>query len=302
MNIGFNSVKDKLIWRRERGIYALAKQETKSEIDLAWLSDCKARVNAKEIAITNQKNPDQVISQVLQSGVKHLVQEAGLFLKDELDAALHMMRAPQDYLDYPLSTLFPSSGLDKSRESELVQFEYKFNSNKQKSDILDAFEKFFKSFSDSESFLNDLSLVIDELFTNAMYDAPENNLENTASGKRRDGQEFHLPDGKFGRIFAGKHKNCLAIGCEDPFGTLNVKKILERISLCLTLGADKMIRFGEGGAGIGSYLLFMASTSLYIGVRHQQKTVICSLIPIGLGDRRRNEMPKNIHYCELPEE
>lgn len=276
----------------------MAPQDLKNYLDPIWLPNELLSNLRSEIAFTDKKSPEEVISFVLKNQKRHLVQESNLFLKDEINAAAQMIYAPKKFLEFPLMTLFHSEG---STENELRQFQFPFNSNGQKFDLLKKFEKFFNGISDSLAVLHDASLIIDELFTNAMYNAPFNNLENTASGKKRDESEFEMEDGRSGKIFASVHANRMVIGCEDPYGTLNVKKILQRIQSCLVLGADKMISFEKGGAGIGSYLLFMSSVSLYIGVQKHHKTVICSALPIGIGDLKRNEMPKSLHFFELPE-
>lgn len=253
----------------------------------------------EKIQVTDLLSPYEVISKVLYHSTQNLVQKSNVFFNYEVSAAANMLADPHFFLDSPISCLFSTLDPAPGHEKVVDLFEYQFNWSHQKSDLLLNFGNYFRKFCDGAAILLDASLIIDELFTNAMYNAPDNNYENTRAGATRDEHEFEMRDQKFGKIFAGHHDSRLVIACEDPFGTLNVKKFLERIQACLVLGAETMMCFGAGGAGIGSYMLFTTSVSLYIGVNRNHKTVICCVLPLGVGNHKRNLMPKNIHYLEL---
>ncbi len=250
------------------------------------------------IAMTPDLTPGEVIAHIKQYRVNHLIQRTSIYFDERMKSSAIMLKKPEQYFNSPIKTVFHSEKVNL-KECDLTEFEHKFNSNSQKAELLAKFETYFKSFCNSDALFSDISLIIDELFTNVIYNAPSNDLENTSSGHARDGVKFELEAGCFGRIFAAKKDDCILIGCEDPYGTLNIRKMIERIHACSTLGADTMMKFGDGGAGIGCFLIFMNSMSLFVGVKKGEKTLFCSLIPLGLGDRKRNEMPKDFHCCEL---
>ena len=71
--------------------------------------------------------------------------------------------------------------------------------------------------------------------------------------------------------------------------------VLERIRKCMELGVANAIRQGEGGAGIGSYMVFDACLSYYAGVTPGKESVVCVTMPLGLNRRTMAGLPKNIH-------
>ncbi len=279
----------------------MPKKDSKTENDLNTQLGALSASERSQIMVTSGRSPEEVIACILQNEIRHLIQENMAISDSQVESSLRMLRIPDDFFRSPIKTVFHPAKFNSVQEKALTEFEFRFNSNGQKVELLTLFEKYFKTFNDSAALLSDVSLVIDELFTNAIYNAPSNDLENTATGHVRGDHKLELHSGMFGRIFAGRKSNCLLVGCEDPYGTLNVRKMIERIHACLILGADKMMRFGDGGAGIGCYLIFLNSMSLYVGVEKNKRTMLCSLIPLGLGDRKRNEMTKDFHYIEEEE-
>jgi hypothetical protein len=282
----------------------LAKEDIKKHFSSQWLSSKSNTPQflekfEKKIALADVLSPQEVISTVLEKNIQGLLQKSNIFFEQELDAVAKIIEDPTQFLTAPINCLFNSLDSHRAKNKAVDLFEYQFNLSDQKSALIEQFKNYLNNFCDRASVLQDASLIIDELFTNAMYNAPDNDLENTRAGVRRDSQEFEMREKKFGKMFAGHRDSRLVIGCEDPFGTLNVKKLFEKIRSCLVLGADTMMSFGDGGAGIGGFLLFTTSVSLYVGVKRNQKTVICCVLPIGVGDHKRNLMPKNIHYFEL---
>jgi hypothetical protein len=274
----------------------MVENSLKKFLNPRWTDPLSLKNIESLVKVSNELTALEVIELALNPDFRHVVQTSSLFFKDEVNAAAEMIRSPNSFLKSPLRCLLPSAC---SSEEELRGFEFEFNTNGQKLEMIEKFEKYCRTISDSEAFLQNSNLIADELFTNAIYNAPFNDAENTCPGRKRGSEEIAMPSKKSGRIFSGRHQNRFIIGCEDPFGTLNIKRNFERIKACLVNGATDMIQFGEGGAGLGSYLIYTSSVSLYVGVKKGEKTVVCSLLPLGVGDLKRNEMPKSIHYLDL---
>jgi hypothetical protein len=70
---------------------------------------------------------------------------------------------------------------------------------------------------------------------------------------------------------------------------------LARIDECMKKGVAKSIQNGPGGAGIGSFLIFNASTSFYLGVDRGRKTTVGCALPIAGRAREDYSLPKNLH-------
>ena len=89
----------------------------------------------------------------------------------------------------------------------------------------------------------------------------------------------------------------LVLGVRDSYGTLRFEQVLSRISRCFEDGMAGSIKQGEGGAGIGSFMVFNACISYYAGVERGKRTVVCVSLPVGISRREGNALPKNIHLA-----
>jgi hypothetical protein len=56
-----------------------------------------------------------------------------------------------------------------------------------------------------------------------------------------------------------------------------------------------MINYGEGGAGVGSFLLFRQAIGVYLAVQPGAQTIIAMTFPTRGGSRHRQSIPKSLH-------
>jgi hypothetical protein len=96
-------------------------------------------------------------------------------------------------------------------------------------------------------------------------------------------------------LFAQADAKRLIIGCRDSFGEYDGRMVAERIKSCFDNGVANSIRHGTTGAGIGSYMIFDSCISYYGGSEKGVRTVVCVALPLGIGNRVRTTLPKNIH-------
>lgn len=152
----------------------------------------------------------------------------------------------------------------------------------------------------SQTLIEDVVCVADELFTNAVYNAPfVDKRTHLNPGISRSEMEIHLEADKPVRLFLAHDESRMVLGCKDPFGTLNLVKYFNTIKATYLRGPAATMNFGPGGAGLGSYLIFNAGSSLYFGVSPGNVTIICCVIPLGMSYRKRAEMPKHLHWISL---
>ncbi|MGE3386047.1 MAG: hypothetical protein AB7K41_04900 [Bdellovibrionales bacterium] len=131
-------------------------------------------------------------------------------------------------------------------------------------------------------------VVLEELFMNATIDAPKE--------AQRKGLQ---PNKKQCEFYLCHDENTLQISCSDPYGSLDLKKLLARMDEVYRKGAGEAINFdGAGGAGIGCYLLFEQCKTLIIGVRPGLQTKVSCLIPLKMSRRRKSEISKSLHSFE----
>lgn len=219
---------------------------------------------------------------------KHVIQTTSPFRDAELASSIALIEDPDLYFKSPLLVALDPKGQAKQ---PLLRFEQEFWSSRQKSDLIGSLINAVSSFAKPRSLGDDVRQVADEMFMNAIFNAP---FEPTVAKADRT-KEVSYPDQKKGRLSLGVLNDRIALCCEDPFGSLEARKFLGRILYCFDHGVRRAMNFRDGGAGIGGLLIFEACQSLFIGVKPQVATTIVATFAIGKGSRARRGLPKNLH-------
>jgi hypothetical protein len=124
-----------------------------------------------------------------------------------------------------------------------------------------------------------LSLALDELFTNAAYNAPV-----AADGTRPNAARSRTEAVRSERPFTvrfGKDSNNIAISVRDCYGSLDVERVFSGLRRCFgPQGAT--FEEKEGGAGLGFFMLLQNATRLVINVKRNQFTEVIVLRRRGL--------------------
>ncbi len=234
-----------------------------------------------------------VLTLCVQNGVKHVIQKSNQNSQVEVRFSSLMVAEPNHFFQFPLSCILGS--LDPSSDTELQRTGISFIVEKllQRREILASVETYLTAFTASPALINDILCVIDETLTNAVYNAPfAGGMLSTPS---REILDFPIDPSKKPKIFVGQDRDRVVVGCRDAYGSLHVESLINRIRNCYENQVADMINFGEGGAGIGSFLMFNSCASMYIGVDTGASTTICFSFPLKLSAADRSEMPKNIH-------
>jgi hypothetical protein len=126
--------------------------------------------------------------------------------------------------------------------------------------------------------------LFEEMFMNAMIDAP------------REAQKIGVqkaPEATFHLAVDGRR---LGIACEDPFGSLDLSKVLGRMHDVYAKGAGQTINLREpGGAGLGCVIMLEHCALLTFGVERARKTIVSALLHRNLSYKRKAEMKKSLH-------
>jgi hypothetical protein len=121
-------------------------------------------------------------------------------------------------------------------------------------------------------------------------------------GKGRTDSSVEMQNPFKGQLFAGVLDDRLGIGCRNPFGSLQLKPLLNKMQKCYGDGVGESINMGPGGAGIGSFLVFNTGSSYYVAIVKGEATVLSISVPINMSARKRGELPKNLHFFEIKQE
>ncbi len=262
-------------------------EETNSPVD----SSC--------IGLAGNIEPEVAIQLATEFGYRHLCQREGHEFDKEMRAAQALINNEDKFLTYPISSILSPDETTEASEARLTSLSMKFNCSSQKRKVLDGLIKTSQGQSFSQTITDDIVAVADEMFTNAIYNAPFVDINTQKNpGVSRLEPNVKLPPGKFASIFLAHDQSRIVIGCMDPFGSLDLKRYLNKINATYSRGPAAAINFGPGGAGIGSYIIFNAGSSLYFGVWPGAATIITCVIPLGLSNRKRIQLPKHLHWIQ----
>jgi hypothetical protein len=254
------------------------------------------------ILVANDFSPAEVLNAALDKGYRHTIQSTSTTFTKELVAAAKLAIEPERILKFPLSAILNPMKCDAESEKNLSLISKDFSLAREKSVILRQIEEAIATKVRSTGLKADIVTVSDELLTNAIFNAPFVDLQNSNPGESRDNSGISMTEGKCGHFFLGADEERIVIGCRDPYGTLNVKKLLERVRNCyLRSVAATMNMNGAGGAGIGSFMVFNSSCSYFVATEQLKTTVVCAVMSIKGSGRARQEAPKSLHIINLEE-
>lgn len=267
-------------------------------VDLDQIQDQGADYS-KVIGVSSQMDSTTLLDMILQSNLGHICQTNNSGFDRELNVAALMITDPNSFLSWPIASIIDPQNVDESRERKLKIFDRPFSKAREKSNVLDELVDCLEGVTKSQSLISDLRGVADELYTNAVFNAPFVNPTNHSNpGIDRNDLSIEITNGAEARLFTGISDDHLILGCQDPFGSLSVKKLLRRIRECYDRGLADTMNMGSGGAGIGSFMVYNASVSYYVAVVKGQSTTVCCSVPYKMSSRKRSQLPKNLHFFE----
>jgi hypothetical protein len=260
-------------------------------------------VDDRCIGISDSLSPQEILRLATEQNFTHICQRQGLEFKKEVISSENLIHAPESFFEFPVASVFSPNDLNRKSEAKFISALANFNSSHRKREILDMFTKAMESKGVSQTISADIVSVADEMYTNAIFNAPFVDKKSAFNpGVDRSETEIVLPKGKEGQLVLAHDENRLMIACQDPFGTLNLDGYLSKIKSTYDRGAAASMNFGPGGAGIGSYIIFNTCVSFYVGVKSGRASVVACVLPLGMSNRKRTLMPKLIHWLHLEEE
>tara|TARA_B100000749_G_scaffold280771_1_gene278573 strand:+ start:58772 stop:59665 length:894 start_codon:yes stop_codon:yes gene_type:complete len=229
------------------------------------------------------------------SKLMHLVQPNKFDFELELNSSALIAANPNTFFDFPASTILAPQRAGKSAEEEFVFIDFEFNKSSEKHPALILLEVELEKISSNQSLISTVRTIGDELFTNAIYNAP---FIGSVGIKGEDRQKvIQLPESKKSRIFLAKDDQRLVVGCVDRYGSLELNRLVDKVHSCFKMGAASQIQMdSKKGAGIGTYMLFEASPSIYVGVDEGQHTVFACVLPMNMSSKKVQELPKSYHF------
>lgn len=253
-----------------------------------------------QLLVTPDYAPTEILNVAIDKGYTQIVQSGSAHFETEMACSAKLLLEPQRLLRMPVSAILDPHNYGSKSEAGLTLLHQTFSVAREKSDLLKKVEETLAEKIKSTALKADIVTVADELLTNAIFNAPFVDLQNSQPGESRENSGVTMTEGKMGDFFVGADSERIVIGCRDPYGSLNTKKLLERIRNCyLRSVAATMNMDGRGGAGIGSFMVFNASSSYYVAIDRMKSTVVCAVLPLKGSGRSRQEAPKNLHILNI---
>lgn len=249
-----------------------------------------------DILFTDTLSTKSLLDFCLNKKVNHIVQKANVNPQLELSVSFKMVQNPKDFLNFPLSTLILCPDIcDLDTENSLRRVYCEVDRADQKQEVMDQIAGFLKNNSNSVPLNSDILNVADELFTNAIFNAPYQNADNKVVNSEaalvdRNKKPFLFLSNDFDRII---------LGCCDQYGSADISAILGQIKKCYENSVVDISKPSSENTGISFYFALEKSTSVYIAVQNKVRTLICCSFPLKCSTEKRAQMPKNLHLCQL---
>lgn len=266
----------------ESGLFSELSQDLKSRFPQLELCPLKTKVAGSGknwVFVEENLEPEQLISEMTHQNVQYILQRnQGRFEKDVLAMGM-LFENTSGYFqsDYSFSP-------DQVLNSRKISFESPSDKGELKKEAM--------SFIDaigSSSVSQAADAIIEELYMNAMIDAPREAAKKGKAAPRHPA-EFYLC----------QTEKCLQVSCTDSYGSLEIHKFLARMKEVYERGAGSAINMGAGGgAGLGCVILFEHSCALILGVQPGLCTKVTCLISLGVSNRQRTQMRKSLLWFEL---
>ncbi len=244
--------------------------------------------------------PEDILRFATDHGFQHLVQKDGFNFDKELRASENLILNPESFFINPIASILKPDTVTAEIEKSLICIDEKFDSSGQKRPLLESISKYLETKGLSQTLIEDVQAVADEFITNAVFNAPFIDPNTHVNpGLSRTDMEIRLKGGKSGRIILAHDDTQLVVGCEDPYGSLNLETYLAKIRSTYLRGPAATMNFGSGGAGLGSYIIFNAGSSLFFGVKQARVTLLCCSIPLKMSYKKRALLSKHLHVIQL---
>jgi hypothetical protein len=243
-------------------------------------------------------SPADVLDQVLNHGLRHVVQRSGVTPGHEMETARRMLNDPQSYFKFPVSTIFNAVQNTVESEALLRALVMEFSTPREKEDVLQLLRSYLQP-QVGVGLLSDVLLIADELFTNAVFNAPFENWNQEVGGISRNSEKLRDLKVKTAQLIVARDEKRIVICCVDEYGALNPLKLIERLNRVLNEGLGSALNYGPGGAGIGTSMIYGACSSLYLGVQKGQRTVVSVSLPLLASRKAREQTPKNVHIVMM---
>jgi len=240
--------------------------------------------NKDTIYIGENLSPQDIFSTIQKHKINHIVQKTSSEFEQRLNVALNLISKRNEFI----KQIEDKVGMDADKRTLKIPI----LEGSERFVIYEKVKEFLTANLVSTSISEVLLMISYELLSNVLYDAPyyyEQNFKTPVQKK---------PNNIIGEFIISLDSNKAFIAASDDFGSLDIHKMIDGI---VKSYQSEMITVKDGpvGAGIGCRMMFDYLSDIYILVEQMKKTFIGGTLPVKLGLKRVQTIPKGFHFFEV---
>jgi hypothetical protein len=247
------------------------------------------------IGVCEDKDPQFILSQFLSRGILHMVQRSSLAFDTEVEFAKLMLRDPDCFVNFPISSILKPLSAGGDMEIALTSIRAKCHSKADCNSAVDIIVNELPP-GTSQGLITEIKIAALELISNALIHGPKKEIDGLSydqNGREIFNNRHVMVKPAF--LSVGYDEERIVVACRDLYGNLEIAETLERVRRCFEYGVSLMMNFGPEGAGVGTFLIFKLASAIYISVAENGLTVICFSVPRQLSQTGRDALSKNLH-------
>lgn len=136
--------------------------------------------------------------------------------------------------------------------------------------------------------------VVDELITNAIYNAPVDERGVERFSHLRRGEPVSLASHEGIEVVLCSDGRALGCAVADPFGSLGPRTVVDYLGRCFRRGDDQ-ISERSGGAGLGLFTVYEGCSQLVVNIAPGERTEMIGVLDIRGRFRDFAERPKSFN-------
>jgi hypothetical protein len=246
------------------------------DLSVSHLAHWDPQMTASHILVEDSLENGEIVAQVREKKIHHLVQKNESRFSDQLLLAGKLISEQTQYF------LKSHSILDRQLVDACL---IPFFGAQDKPRLIEKCTEFVGKLGRA-SVLETAMIVVEELYMNAAIDAPKEALRQGIPTHEQPAELFLAYDGQD-----------LQISCTDAYGSLDIAKFIGRMNEVYEKGAGEVINMNRGnGAGLGCVIIFEQCSTLVLGVIPGIQTKVSGIIPVCMSRRQRAQLKKSLHW------
>jgi len=146
----------------------------------------------------------------------------------------------------------------------------------------------------SERVVELVETVVDELCTNAIFNAPRDARGQPRYAHLNRREAVALEDRELAELTYAFDGSYFGVAQRDPFGALTRETVVTYLDRCLKRTPDQQP--GAGGAGMGLFRVYGALSKVIFNIRPGELTEVIGLIDLRQSIKRFKLQPKSLHF------